>query len=705
MYISFFDKLEDYIIAVDNFDFNKIPILSQKRESSIHMSMLEYDRNNIDYINNDECRSCTFVLKGSMSEPIAKLHSILTSQKLYIVECVYDIEKMINGYLQITIIGLPEEIKLEDIFYLQSLRKRLEKSFVFSILINRDIYALSELIVRNELSKYVEERDSIFIDRMDFEGSSNEQGYKYLNSINSDVQTVLGNMNTSEFDIFSIIGHGRDEFVWLKDGVICGKNQIISNNIEMEKYGKPCCHYTGHCYKHDLKVLPGNKINALHFFINSCYSALIDDSSFGLNYNILYSILTGKAVSYFGSTSAVDGIKALNLYYIALFKSGYSLGMTAAMVNDVYNSYKLGNENGYFLIGDCTYKLKNVVKPTIYELPLNRLSSDFEIEVAPNSRIIVLKFEGRNILPEYLDFKLRIDVIPSSKEELHMVIHSTKEGSEIHIFSEGPIKSDIFKINFSLNKKLDLSSIQSLYRLAGTGVPVNREFESLLKETSDFANKLSKNIKYDRIALNKVRKLYKKVDNFHNRIKKLNIIFLLGIQKSINENSFSYEETILENGFYFLRQTPGVENCFNCQRSTYIDEYTNMIYKNVYLSYTCCPNCGVIKVHENDNTCIVPVIKGPNLLKDNFLENKLEIYNNSNEEKEVYYSFSLTRSVENNISINKEVECIIIPPYMKVEVPIYIEKNNTIPHVYWLKINLMVNSNLISLKKDIYIGL
>lgn len=704
MNIKIFNEIEDYNKCVEELNCEYYPVLSENGniQSNINELLEEINSNNL--LNKNKLNfitsSCIFVFKNSNCSSIAKLHSIFTNQRLYKIDSIMEIENLIKNYEFITLVGLPTEIRIEDVFYLQSLRNKLEKNFDFSLLIHKDIYLLSELIIKNELSKYCKERDSLFIDRLNFDRSqSNSNNFNFYNSHTNLINDVISN---NKIDLFSIIGHGRDEFIWLKDGVICGKNSQL--NLYNKQSEKPCCYYTGNCYKSDLKVLPGAQLKALHFFMNSCYSSLIDESSFGLNYNILYAVLSGEAVSYLGSTSAVDGTSVLNHYYAALIKSGFPLGSAASKVNDTYSNYKFGQNSAYYLIGDCTYKFTEDLCRV--EVDVEDPFSTVNVNVKPYSRIIILNFKEKNILNRFLDFSLRVDLKSSIKEEFYLLFNTKKDGSELHIFTNDYIKSEAVTIRFSENKELNLHLIENLKSLSSMGIPVNREYESLLKETSDFVNKLTKIIKYERTEISKIRKLYKRIDNVNKRVETLCNILLKNIQNAVNSNSFSYEETLLENGFIFSKQLLESKKCFNCNRKLYIDEYTNLLYTNYCLHYTCCPNCGVIKVEDKENKSIDITINGPNLLTNNDLEIFLEIHNLSNETKEIHYCFSITRSIENGIFVDDEIKYISIPSQTKIKIPAKIQKSEyTVPHVYWLKVNMMLDAKIVSLKKDIYVGL
>ena len=66
-------------------------------------------------------------------------------------------------------------------------------------------------------------------------------------------------------DIFSFMGHGRDESLWLKNSMICG------GGIQSTKTGNlPNCRITGKCFIENTEIVPIHNIPALSVFVNAC---------------------------------------------------------------------------------------------------------------------------------------------------------------------------------------------------------------------------------------------------------------------------------------------------------------------------------------------------------------------------------------------------------------------------------------------------
>ncbi|MGE7997635.1 hypothetical protein ACQKOF_02935 [Lysinibacillus sp. NPDC093190] len=724
MNIVKYSSFSDYVNNIIKFDEVNLPILQDdKFNSNFNFASevvsaditIEKDNHNSDIITN----SCIISIGNDECKWISLLHAKLTKQNLYFSENIYEavelMEKESKDKKYFTFVTTANYIKTEEIAYFSECKNSVlkkGKEIFFSFLVHKTVAQLSEFVVRLKIYTQYKTGKTVHIDRVNINNSdANNTIEGQYNFYNSRVNDIKDSFIEETLEIFSFIGHGRDEFVWLQDGIICGKSANIRTNYEFTNQSMPSCYYTGKCYKTDLNILPGYEIDAKHIFMNSCFSGLLDDSSYGLEYNIMYSLLEKNTMSYLGSTCAVDGKSFLNYYYLSQIKSGIPLGIAASNVNDALNNFKLGHTWSYYLVGECAYALD-----TLYEtkqINLHELNSEkiddithYTIDVENPFGVISLKFDNSKILEEYIDFSTRIEVTSNIKQEIYGIFRRSGDLYILDIFTDGAINPSEIKIKIKEAVPFYPKIIEYLKQVNTFGVFFGKQFESLLKETSDIIHKFSKNYKYELPVLSNNKKLYRKLSNIEERISKLNNMILSRLQELISEKSFSLEETLLENGVRFNNNNHRTnEKCPNCNKDICINEYSHEFLLDTTWFYYCCPKCGVVELSQKrDNTLNCYFEGASSVKKEAQIINNLVIKNNSSKNIKVDFCFAITRSKDNNIEFDSQSKTILIPANGSIHYPLSIRASElTVPHVYWLKSVILVDGKLTSIKKDVFI--
>ncbi|MBB5855711.1 hypothetical protein ACFQ05_35630 [Amycolatopsis umgeniensis] len=134
--------------------------------------------------------------------------------------------------------------------------------------------------------------------------------------------------------MLSVFAHGRDDVLHLHDTVICAAGPGIAPAAPDKA---PVCAFTGRCFRGEIpveRILRSERVRADVLFVNSCMGLRLGDGLFASRYLLSQGFLRGTAAAYVGAPYLVNGVIKLNEIFQEACRSGATVGMATAAVND-----------------------------------------------------------------------------------------------------------------------------------------------------------------------------------------------------------------------------------------------------------------------------------------------------------------------------------------------------------------------------------
>jgi len=151
-------------------------------------------------------------------------------------------------------------------------------------------------------------------------------------------------------DLLSIVAHGRDDLLWIKRGLICGRSTMEAEADRINS-GLPSCAYTGECYRPDRTLLDASRLSATVVFLNTCSALKLNESIYPTTYNVGLRVLDGRACAVIASPFMTNGKLWQNLLFHFLAGSGIGIGEALRVVNNATAASGL-DFPGTVLLGD-----------------------------------------------------------------------------------------------------------------------------------------------------------------------------------------------------------------------------------------------------------------------------------------------------------------------------------------------------------------
>jgi len=418
-------------------------------------------------INTKECLANTFsnhlvICLSQLCEPISI--SYCRWNDAYLEICINSdqcIDLITNTNANnITLIGEGEDFTLNLIKKIQSIQLKKAgtlEEFNFGTLFGRDICQLSQNIVYIELLKSCKEpaKTKHFI-RTNFMEPKFKQD-EYFTLLNHSCSNIESINNFKEYTVLSLIGHGRDDIIWLTGSAICGRPKKMENIKSYKPL--PACYYTGECFKPTEIYFPSSFMFD-HYFMNACFSLKPSECLYASEFSLIYSFLDGHIASYIGSTCIIEEQENLNALYAACLTSGYSLGDIVYLLNLSYLDYKCGPNSPFFLVGNPAFTFINFVEP--FDIQLVQLGVH-KVKISKTALVrIVLNHEDINV--KELFFKGLLRIQGSHSSQISLYISFSKE-NEFLIFSNQLIPEGEMLIAFNQGKEFGFTPVVYLEQL------------------------------------------------------------------------------------------------------------------------------------------------------------------------------------------------------------------------------------------------
>ena len=619
-----------------------------------------------------------------------------------------------NHYTSVVFLSGHKNIKIQftsKINAIQNYYKKNGKDFYFGFITARDEWSMLWLIMKNIVYIDNEIERYITVDRLDHNAKV-IYGNEYLKIIPynmSDLNTIKEEVMDNCADLLSAIGHGRDDIFWLKDGAICGK---CNNKNIGSFYGKknvPSCFYTNKCFKSkDTGLVYANQIAARNIFANACYSSKVEEGLFADDFNIVFSYIDGHAASYLGSSFMIAGQRVMNYYYIAQMLSGINIGNVAYNVSSFYLNYHLGHELAFFLIGDPNYSIKKCLQPYRDVLVENKNNNEYIIENQTN--LVTITFPNLDTAKQIIEINKRINISFSNNKNFYFAFRMDNEKAYLDIFGKIQLKPGVLAISTEDFPYINLKTIKNFEAILGVGIYPTSKFKSLLIETKELANKIAKEKKYRLCNVKDINVLYKRMENYNEKIITLSKIVLQYVIEHTHNNGFSLNDLYLENGLNFLSSySEKKEKCPNCGRDLYVLKYNHDLYSCLDSELYNCSACGIVKFIPSDKKEILIctsgekcIVQGESVNQTVCIQNNTEVYLCG------YVGMSVTSGKDDFFTYDKGInlEKIDLYPGEKMEYSLSISTTKeTTPHNYWIYTNVIINGQIWNIKNDLWVAL
>ncbi|MEG2548174.1 MAG: hypothetical protein RSA60_06990 [Eubacterium sp.] len=513
----------------------------------------------------------------------------------------------------------------------------------------------------------------------------------------------------------SFLGHGRDDLFWLWNyNVICGNNECNFQDSQ-EGVCYPSCKYTGKCFEPGSSKLNAYDLKIENLFLYSCNSAKPHESLFAKNYSILYSFMSGYTRSIIGTQTIVADFEALNIYYIRLCESGFSLGYITNILNAFFINYRIGIDWNMLLIGDPnTHNEKN---NGILALNYDFTSSEC-ITINVNAtgffiiRIRLKNFDKNNFL-DYLNLRLFIfiDCHGKSEHSFYKIFGCDELGWFIDVFSMADL--EIANYNFKLVKThVTTNTFHSIFnQLVDFQFPLNRINRKFGRDLIDLQNKKRK-LQYLYRSTNSTYRydeqiIYSKISSIQESENSLSVIFIEYLVQRAHEDGFRWEEYCYEKGYQIVSSDHEIFSiCPSCKSEACETIFSHPQYSQYARIHHYCGNCGIVcdTPHEIDSKIEIEV-EGINCKAG--IENNIKIKLSVVGEKKEFcylgysvlwggiYGFSYHNNIQKVAFDDKQIG--VVHGSITIDSAVH-------PHTHPLKIYIILDGMLYSFRYNLWLN-
>ncbi|MCX7745309.1 MAG: hypothetical protein N2645_00240 [Clostridia bacterium] len=639
----------------------------------------------------------------------AYLHAKLTKSSLFVIESYDEIESIIARLKPeyITLCGNPSKMDVSLTIKMLELQLKAYQTFhafYFGFLTSRNLNTFSCYIIKNHLlKKNTLSNKSIILDRREFtqEETLIENNTYIIPFKTSNTQNLLDVANNNSIDVFSSIGHGRDSLIWMNDGLICGKNSL-HETVDSEFL--PSCAQCDRCIKDSIEIMSIEKINAKHFFINSCFSLKTDKSIFGLGYCLSHTIIENSGISIIGSNNIVDGQSFSNYLYFALISEGYSLGETALLINKSFVDYGIGTSFSYYLLGDPTIKIKASKNCNTYEMPnleKGRLKLKYFIE---DSYLLILDLCDHVDINSFKTGRIRIYAKTDKDDTVFGIFALHNNRKQLILYSTRKFKNTTLFLSLHPSSPFHFNEIREFDKFMLLKVTGDKNIKNSTNYISETGINLSKSLRKSLYELSQTSKFYAKYDRYKEKVSRLQKDILNTIIDKTHFKGFSFSEHCVDNGLH-LESYNISKKCGICSYETIEYTYRHPIYHDFSICCIRCPVCGEL-IDKASGLDVNMEFVGDTVFKatENVIQS-LTIQNIS--ESAIYSGFAAVSIVSGNgyqVSYqNRYLEFQLNPQEtichdFSIEFP-----SNPTPHIYWLRGTLVANGSIMNIKKNVFL--
>ncbi len=624
-----------------------------------------------------------------------------------------------HSYEYYTIVVEPSEITNEvlmEVLILQMEWIEAGKAFYWGILTGRNAEILNALIVKNDIFKTSFSDEYVLINRTDYntkdlkqEGNTTTMFYH-----NASTEVLRKIQEKHPINALSVIGHGRDDVIWMTDGCICGRSKLqgLANEEEKDKLSLPLCAHENRCFMREGNIFYAHEVEARHLFVNACKSSKLGGCVFDESFNTAFSFFEGHAITHIGCNATIMGQETSNYYYEAQMRLGINLGRITANLSKMYIDQGMPLSEAYYLLGDptfCNVSSGQSEKFEIDKLQLDGEEKRFEFEVEKDLEILEIDLSISNLEKAFFNLEWQL-MGYFTEQRAWGVFHKSGEGKTmLRVFSDYTIKAGE-KFTLMLQKRSDYQPerIFNYSQVLDMGF-VDNKLKLPILETKEVASKLFGRYEHDMNILDHVYKdTYKKLDKLFKRVPVLNKLLVDYFVEKTQKTGFCWEEYVSINGMKFkewnMEQTHG--RCSNCNRLLFRKEYYHMYNQQIKRYQYDCPVCGFVReIPVEDENLGISII-GDSHMKLGSTLSQTVVFENKNEKEYVGCvgiaivdgKDFMVQYQENVVpfSFGKQEEC-------QVNLSLSIDSMAR-PHQYWLKFYIVMNGKMAVLKRDIWVS-
>lgn len=570
--------------------------------------------------------------------------------------------------------------------------------FIFGIYIydnlNDLLFCFNKSIIQSEIDRSNEDINSLTINRVDFttETTIQTENSCYIPRKLATKENFVAEIQDK--DLLSFIGHGRDELIWITDGVICPGKCNAKDNPSRQT----CCQITNECFKNPIDIIKISDIKVRHIFINACSSGKMTSGVYGLSYNVARQFMVNNAVTYIGTPFLASCCPSLNSFYEVLIKQGYSIGEICKKINDVYNIYNYGQGISFFLYGDPDYMLTERKQIPVFDFKFDTTHTVIALE--SNYDVVKIKISDMTI-EDFLNYRKGISIKAKDIKQLNAIFFPVSgKCIEGYIFGSGcALKGQLSLEMFEL-PSFDVGTISEYRFLVEMGLSTPRLKNYYYESMNSVQNYHSEELD----SLFQVNSVYPK--NYSKRLKifdryqKLSSQYTELLQNKIAKKGFAFDAQCMESGFRFEKKLSGEQVCPYCHSKTFKYQIYNRLYK-VHRINEFCIKCGVIFDGADEDIDIHFCDASEAVVIDGSREVCVSITDNSN--SELYGHLAVAVANDSDMfsysptlqQVDATDECSKY--YFRIDNELSIRN-----HGYWLQAVANINGKLYFIKKDIF---
>ncbi|ADL52824.1 hypothetical protein Clocel_3135 [Clostridium cellulovorans 743B] len=655
----------------------------------------------------EKIKNVIFCFEDDEWYDITRYYSILTNSELIKISKMEEIFSYLKTFKRkfITVCGRPEKMTPSNLEKMQKYQVEnwgTDNEVYFGAITARDLEMLSFITMKMYLYRKINRKDkSMIIDRLDFNlekvlNTNNRIVLGYKNATTDNIENYL---NEEMHSHLTVVGHGRDDIVWMTKGSLCARSKYCQSYNDSENL--PSCAFGEGCFRDEMNVMPMWKLNVRNTFISSCFSLKTNESLFGLKYSLLYSALDGTIASFIGSPHIVDGSSFLNYLYIALIRSGFRIGEISAFINQAYLDYGFGCESGYFVIGDPSYKEKCYESPVKIEWVKNEES--YGKYYVADCNLIIIDLGKGNLVNKFFSGEIRVVVSNDENQKLYGVLRYSNNKTYLYLFSSEMIKAGNIYVSIKNGELFDFSQIEKLEYLCAQYERISQEVQKEFRTAKQMGLNLCAEKKESFFIISNTKKLYSRYNNYLTKINLINYKIAKLLNDLTNSKGFSFGEHCLSNGMQFDEYVKE-GTCNNCGREIYVFRYKHIMYKNLERIFHMCPICGYILDYSGDSNIEIYFVGDSKYNIGQLIEQKVYIRNNSNVKISGYGGIRLVSGQDMGAEYSEELFPVEVAPKDEKVYSTSIRTNENLkPHSYWLKGTFSIDNDVRIIKKDLWL--
>lgn len=573
------------------------------------------------------------------------------------------------------------------------------------IIVGRNVKELLYIINKNIIARKIQTTKALTIDRTDKLTEDiyvDSECYTYMPYSVADKMNIL-NRISKKVDIFSFMGHGRDELLWITNGVICGGVR------ESDDSNLPSCKIEGRCLKKNIDILNVDELYALNLFVNACSVGKVGNAVFGNGYNTLQNLLGEFVVTCIGTPFLANRCEALVHYYTSLIMSGIKLGVVCGLMNSFYSNYRIGLGNSYFLFGDpeayCISKYHAVY------MDIGMMEQKIiEFELEEDTPLLCL-YLHINLWNDFINLEKSVVLTSGNKQIVycHMFWDELRGMTNMHIFTKGILKKGKFILRieeFSKSSKRNVYMLNEFEPIFNIGIMENKHKRFYQESLSSLENfEVNQNVNMTRLD-NIGSTVYAKRKKICDRIDTIINMINMSVQEKVHKKGVAFDELCMANGFNNMDRRIEEEKCPYCNGRLFENRVFNEIYKIKRKHYYCF-KCGNI-LDTPENSYVNIGFKKNKIRFDRNSINKVEIYINNLKPEQSFgtVTIAVVNGQKDEFSYEPSMIEFELEPFASRNFVFEIQSKNSIAcHNYWLMGIAVVDSQLYVIKQDIFYGI